>query len=137
VIKFEKCKVGATAAIVIGLLLSIGLPIRAQVVSTPGLVGTWTLSAAERLVSGPAPASLPLPRGLLVFDAAGHVYELAKSGRNLVTAANQATPAEAQALFGSFGGFWGSYKVDAARKQLTIRRRSGDDSTVASGFSQK
>jgi hypothetical protein len=74
--------------------------------------------------------------GLLVFDAAGHVYELAKTGRNLVTAANQATPAEAQALFGSFGGFWGSYKVDAARKQLTIRRRSGDDSTVASGFSR-
>jgi hypothetical protein len=84
-----------------------------------GLVGTWTLASVERLGAGSAPAALPLPRGLLVFDAAGHAYELAKSGRSFVTAANQATPAEAQALFGSFGGFWGSYRVD--KKSMTFR----------------
>lgn len=93
--------------------------LRAQ---SPGtLVGTWTLSSVERLPPGAAPAALPLPRGLLVFDAAGHAYELAKSGRSFVTSANQATPAEAQALFGSFGGFWGSYKADAAQKKIVFR----------------
>jgi Lipocalin-like domain len=85
------------------------------------LVGTWTLSSAERLAAGSAPVALPLPRGLLVFDAAGHAYELVKSGRNFVNSANQATPAEAQALFGSFGGFWGSYKADTAQKKITFR----------------
>lgn len=75
----------------------------------------------ERLAAGSAPVALPLPRGLLVFDAAGHAYELAKSGRSFVNSANQATPAEAQALFGSFGGFWGSYKTDVAQKKITFR----------------
>lgn len=117
--KLEKFKVAATAAI--GFVMVIGLPIRAQISAMPSLVGTWTLSTVERLAPGAAPSALPLPRGLLVFDAAGHAYELAKSGRSLVTAANQATPAEAQALFGSFGGFWGSYKVDGAQKKITFR----------------
>jgi hypothetical protein len=58
---------------------------------------------------------------LLVFDAVGHAYELAKSGRNLVNGANQATPPEAHELFGSFGGFWGSYKDDATQKKITFR----------------
>ena len=85
------------------------------------LAGTYTLASVERLAPGSAPTVLPLPRGLLVFDAAGHAYEIAKSGRNLVNSANQATPAEAQALFGSFGGFWGSYRVDAAQKKIAFR----------------
>lgn len=109
-----------TAATAIAFLLAVGLPMRAQSPGS-GLVGTWTLSAAERLASGSAPTPLPLPRGLLVFDAAGHAYELAKTGRNFVNGANQATPAEAQTLFGSFGGFWGSYKADAAQKKITFR----------------
>jgi hypothetical protein len=83
------------------------------------LVGTWTLVSVERLAAGSPPAALPLPRGLLVFDAAGHAYELARSGRNFVNAVNQATPAEAQALFSGFGGFWGGYKAE--KKSLIFR----------------
>jgi hypothetical protein len=98
-----------------------GLTARAQGPEPRDLVGTWTLSSVERLVPDSPPAAQPLPRGLLVFDAAGHAYELAKTGRSSVNAVNQATPAEAQALFGSFGGFWGSYNVDAAQKKITFR----------------
>jgi hypothetical protein len=107
----------------LALLLSTGLS--AQRAATPaaataaGLVGTWTLSSVERL--GPPAATLPLPRGLLVFDAAGHAFELAKSGRNTAASANQATPAEAEALYASFGGFWGGYHVDEALKKITFR----------------
>jgi hypothetical protein len=104
---------------VIGVGAILGLSLRAQVPATRDLVGTWTLSSVERLATGSAPVALPLPRGLLVFDAAGHAYELARSGRNVINAANQATPAEAQATFSSFGGFWGSYKVE--KKSLIFR----------------
>jgi Lipocalin-like domain len=94
----------------------------AQKAAPRDLVGTWTLSSIESLGTGSTPpATLPLPRGLLVFDAAGHAFELAKSGRYVANTANQATPAEAQALFASFGGFWGNYKVDEAQKKITYR----------------
>ena len=106
---------------VLGVLAVTGLLVGAQAPAPHDLVGTWTLSSVDRLAPGSAPVAQPLARGLLVFDAAGHAYELAKTGRNLVSAANQATPAEAHELFGSFGGFWGSYKADATQKKLTFR----------------
>src|SRR6476660_6490752 len=102
-------KVLAALAVVVAVTAAGSSTGRAQ---GPRLVGTYTLASVERLSPGSAPAPLPLPRGLLVFDSAGHAYELARSGRAFVNALNQATPAEAQALFGSYGGFWGSYKAD-------------------------
>ena len=104
---------------VLGMLTHGGMA--AQPAAARSLVGTWTLSAVERLAAGSTPGVLPLPRGLLVFDAAGHAFELATSGRRAPYAANQPTPAEAQALFASFGGFWGSYKVDDAQHKMTYR----------------
>jgi hypothetical protein len=92
---------------------------QAQGATTPrDLVGTWTLSAVERMGGG-APATVPLPRGLLVFDAAGHAFELASAGRRIVYAANQATPAEAHAVYNNYSGFWGSYNV--ADQKITYR----------------
>jgi hypothetical protein len=92
-------------------VFAAGLGAHAQGVATArDLVGTWTLSAVERMGGG-APATVPLPRGLLVFDAAGHVFELASAGRRVVYAANQPTPAEAHAVYNNYSGFWGSYKV--------------------------
>jgi hypothetical protein len=112
----------------VGLALLMATGLSAQQTAGPSaapardLVGTWTLSSVERLgTGGAAPAILPLPRGLLVFDSAGHAFELAKSGRSTASTANQATPAEAQALFASFGGFWGRYQIDEALKTITYR----------------
>src|SRR5260221_1133486 len=110
---------------VVGLALLLATGLSGERKTAPaaatarGLIGTWTLSSVERL--GASSTTLPLPRGLLVFDAAGHAFELARSGRNAATNANQATPAEAQALFASFGGFWGGYAVDDSLKTITFR----------------
>ena len=81
-------------------------------------VGTWTLSAVERMGGG-TPSTVPLPRGLLVFDAAGHAFELASAGRRILYAANQPTPAEAHAVYNNYSGFWGSYK--AVDQKITYR----------------
>jgi len=86
-----------------------------------GLIGTWTLSAVERI--GPDGKWTPhiLPRGLLVFDRAGHAFELAETGRRVPYAANQPTPAEALAVYSNYSGFWGGYTVDASQKKITYR----------------
>jgi hypothetical protein len=111
------------ALAVLGVLARAGMAAQTHPAAiSRDLVGTWTLSSVERLGTGSTPpVTLPLPRGLLVFDSAGHAFELAKSGRSTASSANQATPAEAQAIFASFGGFWGSYKIDEALKTITYR----------------
>src|SRR5262249_33714717 len=45
--------------------------------------------------------------------------ELASAGRRIVYAGNQATPAEAHAVYNNYSGFWGSYKV--ADQKITYR----------------
>jgi hypothetical protein len=87
-------------------------------VTARDLVGTWTLSAVER-TGGGAPAALPLPRGLLVFDAAGHAFELSSVGPRVPSAGRGATPAEAHAIYNNYSGFWGSYKV--GEQKITYR----------------
>ena len=105
---------------VLGLVLAVrGVPgAQEPRAATRDLVGTWTLSTVER-TGGGAPATVPLPRGLLVFDAAGHAFELASAGRRIVYAGNQPTPAEAHAVYNNYSGFWGSYKV--ADQKITVR----------------
>jgi hypothetical protein len=106
---------------VLGLVLAVrgGFAAQAQrPASSRDLVGTWTLSAVERMGGG-TPATVPLPRGLLVFDAAGHAFELVSAGRRILYAANQPTPAEAHAVYNNYSGFWGSYK--AVDQKLTYR----------------
>jgi hypothetical protein len=85
------------------------------------LVGTWTLASAQRLGAGAEPAAVPNPRGLLIYDAAGHALEIVtRSGRALY-AANQPTPAEAQVTFANYAGFWGNYRADAQQGRVTYR----------------
>jgi hypothetical protein len=77
-----------------------------------GLIGTWTLIAAERLDGASGSATIPGPRGMLVFDAEGHALEVVTRGNRPIYAAGQPTPAEAQATLASYGGFWGNYRTD-------------------------
>jgi len=99
-------------AIVLALVAACAIVVAQAPPRVPSreLVGTWTLSAVERMGGG-APAAMPLPRGLLVFDAAGHAFELASAGRRVVYAANQPTPSEAHAVYNNYSGFWGRYTV--------------------------
>jgi len=95
------------------------LSVRAD--TPPTLAGTWTLVAVERGAADGAWIAQPLPRGVLILDRGGHAFELAETGRRLPYAANQATPAEAHAVYNNYSGFWGGYKVDAAAATITYR----------------
>lgn len=100
-------------------------------VTAAGLVGTWTLESAEHGVQT-RPSRIQNPRGLLVFDNAGHVFELQTSA-GLPPAQPQAstvqaqggTQADALARFKAYAGFWGAYKVDAAKKTIAYKPEGG------------
>jgi hypothetical protein len=87
----------------------------------PTLVGTWTLSSVQRVGADGKAAVQILPRGVLIFDRAGHAFELAETGRRTPYAANQPTPAEARAVYNNYSGFWGGYTVDTSQKKITYR----------------
>jgi hypothetical protein len=84
------------------------------------LVGTWMLVSAEQM-NGSSETPVRNPRGLLVFDAAGHALEIVTRSGRQPYAANQPTPAEALAAFSSYAGFWGSYRVDEPQRKITFR----------------
>jgi hypothetical protein len=104
------------------LMLATRSPVAQQPASQSALdlVGTWTLSTTEVGIDREAPARVQNPRGLLIFDAGGRVFEV-------VTRANRQLPvstpplSDAQATFLTYGGFWGSYRADTARKTLAFR----------------
>jgi hypothetical protein len=86
-----------------------------------GLVGTWMLVSMQRAGSGGEPATIPNPRGMLAFDRVGHAVEIATTSRRTPNAGNQATPAEAQATYTNYGGFWGGYRADEAQKKIVFK----------------
>ncbi len=87
----------------------------------PALAGTWTLTAVERAGDNGAWTPQPLPRGVLIFDRAGHAFELAETGRRIPYAATQPTPSEARAVYNNYSGFWGGYKTNPAANTITFR----------------
>lgn len=89
------------------------------------LVSTWTLTTFESGVSSGTPARVNNPRGLLVLDSAGHAFEFVTSLATQRAAGGQVPVADAQSVFAGYGGFWGSYRVDAAKKTITYRAESG------------
>jgi hypothetical protein len=86
--------------------------------SSPDLTSTWTLNSVERGVNGEKPERIQNVRGLLIIDSAGHIFEF-------FTTASRQQPETAQAdplaMFNAYGGFWGGYKVDAARKKIAFK----------------
>jgi hypothetical protein len=103
---------------------------RATAFTARDLVGTWIPVWVERLVPGAEPVRVPNPRGVLVFDAAGHAVEVITRGDRAPYAAGQPTPAEAQAAITNFGGFWGGYRVDEARGTITVHVEGAVDPTM-------
>jgi len=104
-------------------------PMSARQAGTPltasALVSTWTLTTFEQGTAGGSPTRVVNPRGLLVLDAAGHVFEFHTSAATQRLAGGQVPVADAPAAFAAYGGFWGGYRVDAARKTITFRPESG------------
>jgi hypothetical protein len=91
------------------------------------LVGTWTLDRIEDGADGAQPVRAT-GRGLLIVDAAGHIFEfMARTAPPAPPGAASTAPApgagtlpgtqltEAQLRFYSASGFWGNYRADASR----------------------
>ena len=113
-------------ALVLALLLAAHPSSAPQTTDRPAaaeLVSTWTLTTVERSVGGGPAARVANPRGLLILDRAGHVFEFVT---NLATQRGGQVPlAEAQAAFAAHGGFWGQYRVDGTQRTITYRPESG------------
>ena len=94
---------------------------RASESAGTNLVGTWTLTSVER-PSASGPSSGANPRGILIFDAAGHALEIVTRAGRRPYAAAQATPAEAQTTFAEYAGFWGAYQLDQRQGRIAYKR---------------
>jgi hypothetical protein len=103
--------------------LAVMPPLVAQRPAAPSpapasLVGTWTLTSIEQRFKGGEPTRVANPRGLMVYDSAGHALEIVTHAGRPQYAANQPTPAEAHATFDNYSGFWGGYRVDDRAGQI-------------------
>lgn len=117
-------KRSTTCILILGVLcVAQSLSAQRPATSAPAsLVGTWTLVSVDQHVANASEtARVPNPRGLLVYDAAGHALEIVTHGGRAPYAANQATPAEARVTFDNYGGFWGSYRVDDRGGRIVYR----------------
>jgi hypothetical protein len=89
------------------------------------LVSTWTLNTFEQSVNGGPLARVANPRGLLVLDSAGHVFEFVTSVATQRMTGSQVPVADAPIAFAAYGGFWGNYRVDEGQKTITYRAEAG------------
>ncbi len=96
----------------------------------PDLVGTYMLVGLQRPSNGQAPAAIANPRGMLVFDRAGHVLEFTTTAGRPQGPIAQLSPADVQAAFRNNGGFWGSYRADQAHRMLTLQPEGAVNPTV-------
>ena len=121
-----------TRALVIAIALVLAWPAHdssarqaSTSASAPALVSTWTLTTFDQGVNGGPATRVTNPRGLLILDAAGHAFEFVTNLATQRGAGGQVPVAEAPAAFAAYGGFWGNYRVDAAKKTVTFRPESG------------
>ena len=118
--RFTIAVFGAMLVVVVGTALdSRGLSAQPRDAGLPRqLAGTWTLVSLERPGEGGRLATLPSPRGLLVIDSVGHIFEGVQHGRP------QGSPplGDRQQAFATFSGFWGRYRIgEGASIVITAR----------------
>jgi hypothetical protein len=100
------------AAVALALVFTLQSPGAQQQAPAAGdLVSTWTLVSVERGVNGGQVTRMQGPRGLLILDAKGHVFEFVDVASRQEPAAPTADPVRA---FSNFGGFWGRYEAGPA-----------------------
>src|SRR5262245_547006 len=120
---------GISIVLVLGWAAHFSILVLARQSGTPAaapvLVSTWTLTTLDQGVSGGPDTRVTNPRGLLILDAAGHAFEFVTNLATQRAAGGQVPAAEAAAAFAAYGGFWGNYRVDTAKKTITFRPESG------------
>jgi hypothetical protein len=114
----KRAPVSMIAAVLLAVAAS---PARAQSAAVLASVnGTWTLVSMEEN-AGAAPTRVANPRGLLVLDDAGMIFEaVTRLDRTRPTEENKGLT-DAQRVFATYSGFWGRYKLDAQARTLTAR----------------
>ena len=84
------------------------------------LAATWQLVSIDRAVSSGKPERLQQPRGLLILDAAGNAFEWVGTAPRQQADSPGTDPVKALV---DYSGFWGRYRVDAARKRMVFSAR--------------
>jgi hypothetical protein len=98
------------------------------------LASSWTLVSIERALSSEKAERAQQPRGLLIFDSAGHAFEWFTVASRQLPDAPLTDPVRTLA---TYGGFWGDYRVDAAQKRLVFSARGAiSPSITAREFSR-
>ena len=92
------------------------------------LVSSWILVAVDKQAGSDAPVRARAPRGLLVLDGAGNVFEF--FGATPVRPQGAAAPTGALLTFEEFGGFWGRYTVDESAGRISFAAEAGVSPSV-------
>jgi hypothetical protein len=122
---------GIFAVLIVTFALCIGVAGEAEAQAArvaDKLVSTWTLVALDKQAGSDAPVRARLPRGLLVLDGAGNVFEFFSA--TPTRAPDSAAPAAAQLTFEEYGGFWGRYTVDESAGRMSFTAEGGVSPSV-------
>jgi hypothetical protein len=112
--------------VVTALLVTLQVPSaqqRAQAIDID-LVGTWMLVSIEQDLEASTPRRVTTPRGVLILDAAGYVFEYVTHASPAPMPGGAAL-SQAQRTLATSGGFWGRYEADAAQQRITLRPNAG------------
>jgi hypothetical protein len=114
----------AAFAVVVVVVLGVGSSRPAPQAQSrePQLVGTWLLTSELLNADRAQPTPAPNARGLLVFDRAGHYFELVDRA---VPAGLAKDLSEAQLGFHRSVGSWGRYEADRGAGRITFEAFAG------------
>jgi hypothetical protein len=112
------------ASVLVAILIAGGLYAQARQPgsgATRDLVGTWTLVSTETNLDADRPTTAPNPRGVLIIDGGGNIFETITRGGNRLQPVAPAAQTDPVTIFASYSGFWGRYTANAAEKKITLR----------------
>jgi lipocalin-like protein len=122
---------GLPAVTLMTLALGVGIirPLEAQPPRVADrLVSSWILVSVDKQAGTDAPVRARLPRGLLVLDGAGNVFELFSA--TPARAEGAAVPTGALLTLEEYGGFWGRYTVDESTGRMNFAAEAGVSPSV-------
>lgn len=90
------------------------------------LISTWTLVSVERNISSGEPTRTQAPRGVLILDGAGNVFEYFSA----IDIDQDERMSEAMQTLESVGGFWGRYSVDEDAGRIHFESNGGISPSV-------
>jgi Lipocalin-like domain len=101
---------------------------QATSIAPADLAATWQLVSLERGLSNEKPERNQQPRGLLILDSAGNVFEWVGTNPRQEPDAPTNDPVKALA---DYSGFWGRYRVDTAQKRMVFNARGAVSPNVS------